>query len=61
MDKDSLTGAFQMGISFENQDGGGHGYRIAGAKYSGNSKCILSKEMSSRDAAEIISYLEKVE
>jgi predicted transcriptional regulator of viral defense system len=50
----------QLGISVLDEEGGGHGYRISGPKYSGNSKPLLRHTIDERDADEIRRYLDRV-
>jgi len=54
LDKDSLTGGFQLSIG---DDSGG--YRIAGPKYSGHSSRVQRKKLTAHDAEEIRVYLDK--
>ncbi len=54
LDKDKLTGGFQLSIG-----NGSHGYRIAGPKYSGNSKNLQRHTITERDAEKIRGYLDR--
>lgn len=54
VDKDRLTGGYQLAIGDETG-----GYRIAGPKYSGHSESLQSKTLSESDAREILKYLLK--
>lgn len=56
--KDGWTGGLQLGISELDENGTGHGYRIAGPKYNGSSKVLLKTEIDARDAEEIRSFLD---
>lgn len=56
--KDGLTGGVQISIDHRNNDGGGHGYRIAGPDFSGNSLLIKKASLTERDANEIRRYLD---
>lgn len=53
VDKDTLTGGLQLCIG---DDHGG--YRIAGPKYSGNSKQLQKHVIDSHDAQQIRKYLD---
>lgn len=50
-------GSLQLSINTEDEDGGGHGYRIHGPKYDGRSKTIIRHILTKRDAEEIKRYL----
>ncbi len=60
VDRDGLTGSLQLSIHLTRPDGGGHGYRIAGPKFSGTSKKVLHHQLTARDAAEFKDYLKAV-
>lgn len=60
LSKDLYTGGYQLSIGVE-LDGYGHGYRIAGPKFAGNSKSLLKKKLEKYDVEEIQKYLEMVE
>lgn len=51
--RDGLTGALQLNVG-----NGSAGYRLAGPKYCGHSKLLLSCELTPRDAEELRSYLD---
>lgn len=53
LDKDQLTRGVQLSIGDDNS-----GFRIAGPKYSGNSKRIQRHEISEHDAQQIRKYLD---
>lgn len=55
--KDGWTGGLQLGISQIDENDCGHGYRIAGPKYNGSQKRLLTHTLDRRDADEIRSYL----
>lgn len=57
VDKRNIDGALQVAISCHN---GGHGYRIAGPKYDGHSKTLLSHKLTARDVVEIRGFLNRV-
>lgn len=61
VDRDGLTGRLQLGISVEDERGAGHGYRIAGPKYSGTGTNVLRAALDERDIAQIRSYLDIAE
>lgn len=54
VDRDGLTGRLQLNISLLNAGG----YRLAGPKYNGSSKNLLTVKLSSRDVKEIRAYLD---
>lgn len=47
----------QVSIGASEDDGSGHGYRLAGPKYAGNSELVLEVVLDERDVQEIRSYL----
>lgn len=51
-------GALQLQIAQLDEGGCGHGYRLAGPKYCGDSTTLLVRELDERDAAEIRAYLD---
>jgi hypothetical protein len=53
--EDGWTGGLQLSIGDENG-----GYRLAGPKFNGSGKCLLSKTLDARDVEEIRSYIDKV-
>ena len=53
----SPSGQLQVSIARTDEHGSGHGYRLAGPKYLGNSRQVLTAELSARDAREVIAYL----
>ena len=54
VDRDGLTGRLQLNISNPNAGG----FRLAGPKYNGSSKNLLTVKLTSRDAREIRAYLD---
>jgi hypothetical protein len=56
--RDGWTKGIQLGISELDEEGGGHGFRIAGPKYNGSQELLLEVELEQRDADEIRSYLD---
>lgn len=58
--KDGWTGALQLSISKLDENGVGHGRRLAGPKFNGSTKPLLSRELDERDADEIRAYLNAV-
>lgn len=50
--QDGWTKGFQLCIGDENG-----GYRIAGPKFNGSGKLLLSKTLDERDKKEILSYI----
>ncbi|SOD80017.1 hypothetical protein SAMN06272781_6826 [Streptomyces sp. 1222.2] len=56
--KDGWTGGLQLGISELDENGGGHGFRLAGPKFNGSSKTLLKYEVTERDADEIRKFLD---
>lgn len=59
VDRREFDGAIQVSIGIEDEDGGGHGYRIAGPKYDGRGKTLLKHFITERDVAEIRGYIRK--
>lgn len=57
VDRRGIDGALQVSIGVEDDDGGGHGYRIAGPKYDGHGKTLVKHYITERDAREIAGYL----
>ena len=57
VDKDGWTGALQLCIEHE----GGSGFRLAGPKYNGSSKRLLTHEITAGQADEIRTYLDQSE
>src|SRR5690349_17639563 len=55
VDKDGLTGGFQLSIGDDRT-----GYRIAGPKYCGQSKSVFEHRITPRDAGEIHSYIREL-
>jgi hypothetical protein len=60
IDRDRYTGGVQVSIGVENDAGSGHGYRLAGPKYLGNSESIKRVTLTENDAREIRRYLDTV-
>lgn len=58
--RDGLTNGLQLSINQTGEDGAGHGYRLAGPKFNGSGKVLLSRTLDERDAAEIRRYLDAV-
>jgi hypothetical protein len=58
VDRDGWTKHLQMNIVQLDENGSGHGYRLAGPKYNGSSKNLLRCELDERDAREIRQYLD---
>ena len=54
-------GGLQLSINLDTADGGGHGYRIHGPKYSGGSTILLKHVLDERDIREIRQYLDEAE
>ena len=52
-------GGLQLSINVEDKDGSGHGYRIAGSKYSGGSATLLKHVIDEQDISEIRQYLDE--
>lgn len=59
VDRDGWTKAIQLSIGVDDENGNGHGYRIAGPKYNGSSKSLIRHRLSIRDITEIEQYLAK--
>ena len=58
--RDGLTNGLQLSINHTDEDGAGHGYRLAGPKFNGSGRVLLSRTLDERDAAEIRRYLDAV-
>ncbi|HEY3652342.1 MAG TPA: hypothetical protein VGL33_30540 [Streptosporangiaceae bacterium] len=58
--RDGLTNSLQLSINQLDEDDAGHGYRLAGPKFNGSGKVLLSRTLDERDAAEIRRYLDAV-
>lgn len=58
--RDGWTGRLQLSISLTDENGAGHGYRLAGPKFNGSGRVALSRTLDERDAAEIRRYLDAV-
>lgn len=56
--RDGLTKGLQMSIDYADENGDGHGYRLAGPKFSGSSSRIFVHRLSSSDADRIRQYLD---
>lgn len=57
--RDGWTQGLQLGIAALDENGYGDGYRIAGPKYNGSQKRLLSTDLDERDAREIREYLDR--
>ena len=55
--RDGLSRKLQLGIHQTGKSGAGHGYRLAGPKFSGSGETLLTATLDERDAAEIRRYL----
>lgn len=60
VDRHGTTGAHQLSINLRYPDGLGHGYRLYGPKFTGNSTPVLDAVLDQRDADEIREYLDAV-
>lgn len=60
VDRDGWTSQLQVSLQQHNEKGSGWGYRLAGPKYNGSSKSLVSQELSQRDADEIREHLDAV-
>lgn len=58
--RDALTNGVQLSINDVDGSGVGHGYRIAGPKFSGNGVVLLRKVLTPDEANEISQYLSRV-
>jgi hypothetical protein len=52
-----VGGAIQVSIGQEDERGVGHGYRIMGPSFAGNSRLLNRKVLKERDAREIQAYI----
>lgn len=58
--QDGPTGRLQLAVHKVDEAGAGHGYRIAGPKFSGSGRTLLTHVLNEEDAAEIRRYLDTV-
>ena len=56
--RDGLSGKLQLGIHQTDENGAGHGYRLAGPEFSGSGETMLTRTLDERDAEEIRRYLD---
>jgi len=56
--KDALTGGIQLSINDVDSEGVGHGYRIAGPKFSGDGKILMTADLDTETRREIRRYLD---
>lgn len=56
VDRDGYTGRYQVAISKTDENGYGHGHRLAGPKYSGSGENVIEERLSAYDAAGIMEY-----
>lgn len=61
LDRCNVTGGYQLSIGSENAEGYGHGYRIFGPKFIGDSTSIRKMTIDKRTADAIRGYLDEVE
>ena len=57
---DKSGGRIQVSINVSDADGSGHGYRLFGPKYTGDSTPVGDEVLTQRDVREIMSYLRMV-
>jgi hypothetical protein len=60
VNRGGFENGIQIAIGVETEDGGEHGFRIAGPKYCGNSQTLKKHYLNANDAAEIRRYLDRV-
>jgi hypothetical protein len=58
--QDGATGRLQLAIRKTDESGAGHGYRIAGPKFTGTGSVLLEHKLNADDADEIRRYLDAV-
>ncbi|MFE2407043.1 hypothetical protein ACFXDE_01730 [Kitasatospora sp. NPDC059408] len=58
--RDGWTKGLQISINQVDENGRGHGYRLAGPKFNGSSTSLLKTELDDRDATEIRALLAAV-
>jgi hypothetical protein len=58
--RDGWTGKLQLSINKTDENGAGDGYRIAGPKFNGSGRVLLSRTLDVRDRDEIRSYLDQI-
>lgn len=61
LDRCGCCGSLQLSINVTREDGSGHGFRIWGDSYNGQSTSIRRKVLDARDVQEIRSYLDLAE
>jgi len=57
VDRDGLTNGLQLCIEVRYTDGSGLGYRLHGPKYLGQSKNLVTRELTEYDLEEIAKFL----
>jgi hypothetical protein len=55
--RDGWTNGLQLSINQTDENGAGHGYRLAGPKFNGSGETLLTATLDERDAEEIRHYL----
>jgi hypothetical protein len=60
VDRDGWTNGIQLSINRLNEEGVGSGYRLAGPKFNGSGKTLLTRTLDQRDADEIRTCLDAV-
>jgi len=60
IDRDRYTGGIQVLIGVENDEGVGHGYRLAGPKCLGDSTSLKRVTLTEDDARQIRRYLDTI-
>ena len=58
--RDGWTKGIQLSINQLDEEGLGHGYRLAGPKFNGSGETLLTRTLDERDAEEIRRYLDAV-
>ena len=60
VDRDAYTGRVQLGICVLDENGSGHGHRIAGPKYLGAGEVLMKARIDQEAADEIRQYLDLI-
>lgn len=60
VEEDGVTGALQVYINEEAENGAAHGHQLAGPPCSGTGRVLLTRRLTERDAQAIRFYLDLV-
>lgn len=56
--RDGWTGQVQLSVNIVDENGAGHGYRIAGPKFNGSGDSLLVHTLTDEDKAQLRRYLD---